>query len=181
MSTPHEDALKLVLTLQADLAKTQEKLKDWIDDPACHDRMCSFRDEIHDLSLELAQEREAREAAEKACDSVHAACEVQENAAKKYKERATCAEAELSTLKRCADRIFSGATGGEQKTYGCICKICHAEDILRAENGRLREAILWALGEGDEFPPRPEGKGQFWWRTELRKRAALGSKDGEQP
>lgn len=43
---------------------------------------------------------------------------------------------------------------------------------LRAENERLREAISWALGETD-FRPRKEGEGAYWWRKELRERAAL--------
>ena len=45
---------------------------------------------------------------------------------------------------------------------------------LRAEVDRLRAAILWADGQGDEFPPRPEGRGPYWWRAELMRRAGLG-------
>lgn len=36
---------------------------------------------------------------------------------------------------------------------------------------RLRGAVDWALGERDFFPSRPEGKGAYWWRIELRERA----------
>ena len=50
-------------------------------------------------------------------------------------------------------------------------------DKLAAENAALRdqmrEAILWALGERDEFPTREPGQGAYWWRTELRRRAFL--------
>jgi hypothetical protein len=35
----------------------------------------------------------------------------------------------------------------------------------------LEEAVLWALGEAGDFPPREEGQGAYWWRPELRKRA----------
>lgn len=49
---------------------------------------------------------------------------------------------------------------------------------LRREVERLTSAIRWALGEEGEFPEEPEplaGKyrRRFWWRSELRKRAAL--------
>ena len=44
---------------------------------------------------------------------------------------------------------------------------------FRAENRRLRESILWALGYLD-FPDKPTGKGRYWWRTELAQRAAIG-------
>lgn len=49
----------------------------------------------------------------------------------------------------------------------------------RAETQRYREAIEWALGERDEFPaeepPPLAGKyrQRYYWRTELRRRAAL--------
>lgn len=42
-----------------------------------------------------------------------------------------------------------------------------------AEIDRLRTAIRWALGEIDDFPLREPGQGAYWWRTELRRRAAL--------
>lgn len=41
-------------------------------------------------------------------------------------------------------------------------------DTLLAERDRLTEAIAWALGEGDEFPPRGQGEGAYWWRKDLR-------------
>ncbi len=43
----------------------------------------------------------------------------------------------------------------------------------RAELERLRAAVLWALGVGDDFPQRPEGAGLYWWRHELAKRAGI--------
>jgi hypothetical protein len=50
----------------------------------------------------------------------------------------------------------------------------------------LSETILWALGERDEFPSRPEDwnerkyKPWYWWRGELRKRfdTAMGKEPG---
>jgi hypothetical protein len=38
---------------------------------------------------------------------------------------------------------------------------------------RLKGAILWALGGGEDFRARAEGEGAYWWRTELRKRSGL--------
>ena len=49
------------------------------------------------------------------------------------------------------------------------------ERVQRAEQ-RVRDleaAIRWALGEEGEFPSREAGQGAYWWRTELRQRAAL--------
>jgi hypothetical protein len=45
---------------------------------------------------------------------------------------------------------------------------------LEQDAARYRAAILWALGgEGSDFRPRMEGEGAYWWRKELRKRAAI--------
>lgn len=46
------------------------------------------------------------------------------------------------------------------------------EDALESRD-RYEEAIRWALGEGEDFPFRKDGQSAYWWRTELRKRAAL--------
>lgn len=66
-----------------------------------------------------------------------------------------------------------------------ISEKCHvwdgsAEDVtdaivaLKSEReDRLESAIRWALGETDEFPPREEGQGAYWWRKELRERSGL--------
>lgn len=51
---------------------------------------------------------------------------------------------------------------------------CKRLRILAAqENKRLRDAISWALGEGDsDFgESKPENAPVFWWRKELRRRA----------
>ena len=50
-------------------------------------------------------------------------------------------------------------------------------EIERAEVAacRMQTAIRWALGEGDDFPAREDGQGAYWWRNELRERAALAS------
>ena len=44
---------------------------------------------------------------------------------------------------------------------------------LEKENTRFRLAILWALGEHEEFPVQPDGGKPYWFRTELRQRAGL--------
>lgn len=49
---------------------------------------------------------------------------------------------------------------------------------LAIENEKLRSAIEWALGVNGHFGPKPKGKGNYWWRTELRNRAGL-QWDGE--
>lgn len=36
---------------------------------------------------------------------------------------------------------------------------------------RLASSIVWALGAGEDFPPREDGDGAYWWRKELSKRA----------
>jgi hypothetical protein len=41
------------------------------------------------------------------------------------------------------------------------------------ECSQLKDAIRWALGETNDFPPREPGQGAFWWRTELRRRSGL--------
>lgn len=48
-------------------------------------------------------------------------------------------------------------------------KLESAESALRAQ----QDAIRWALGELGDFPARQEGQGAYWWRTELRRRAAM--------
>ena len=65
-------------------------------------------------------------------------------------------------------------------------RLRHAVQKLDAEKARQRDwrrleaAIRWALGESEEFKPRPisprTGKftaGVYYWRDELRKRAGL--------
>ncbi len=53
--------------------------------------------------------------------------------------------------------------------------------VFKAEaaNKHLREAILWALGSKGTFPTRPDGKGQYYWRAELRARAGTALGDVE--
>ena len=43
---------------------------------------------------------------------------------------------------------------------------------LLAENKRLKAAISWALGESGIFRVREPDDGPYWWRIELRARAA---------
>ena len=44
---------------------------------------------------------------------------------------------------------------------------------LKARVAELEAAVRWALGEEGDFPLRGDGQGAYWWRTELRRRAAL--------
>lgn len=49
-------------------------------------------------------------------------------------------------------------------------------ELKKAEESRAEqysEAILWALGENGDFPPRKEEQGAYWWRKELRHRAGM--------
>jgi hypothetical protein len=53
-------------------------------------------------------------------------------------------------------------------------------DELSRTVARLRDAILWALGEQGEFPPEPDGepgkpRRRYWWRSELRSRAGMAT------
>ena len=48
-----------------------------------------------------------------------------------------------------------------------------AKNAAEARAERLREAILWALGQIGEWPERKPGEGAFYWRKELRRRAGL--------
>jgi len=53
----------------------------------------------------------------------------------------------------------------------------HLENLLhesQSREARLLDAIKWALGESDEgFRAREPDEGAYWWRKELRQRAAL--------
>ncbi len=49
---------------------------------------------------------------------------------------------------------------------------------LKARIAKLEAAIKWALGEAADFSPRGPGEGAYWWRPELRKRAALEDAHG---
>ena len=68
-----------------------------------------------------------------------------------------------------------------RSTYLCpkdskaIETVLAALEKAQADAERYESAIRWALGEGGEFPPREEVQGRYWWRTELRRRAALAS------
>lgn len=52
---------------------------------------------------------------------------------------------------------------------------------LKSRLSLMQEIFKWLLGEAEDFPQRPEGKGIYYWRTELRKRIeALSSVAVEQ-
>jgi len=42
-----------------------------------------------------------------------------------------------------------------------------------AQPDRLYDALCWALGVGDDWKPRPDGAGPFYWRKELAERAGI--------
>ena len=46
-------------------------------------------------------------------------------------------------------------------------------NILRKSRDELLEALNWALGAAGNFKQKPDGAGNYWWRTELRERANL--------
>ena len=46
----------------------------------------------------------------------------------------------------------------------------------RRDSRRLESAIRWALGETD-FRARKQGEGAYWWRKELRARAAMEARE----
>lgn len=49
---------------------------------------------------------------------------------------------------------------------------------ILAREAAMREALVWALGAGDDFRPRGTMDGPYWWRSELAERAGLAW-DGE--
>lgn len=53
-----------------------------------------------------------------------------------------------------------------------------AREAQHREIGRLRSAIAWALGNGDSNfgDYEPKNAPRYWWRGELRRRAALETK-----
>ena len=80
------------------------------------------------------------------------------------------------------DHENEGVTGSDR--FHLRNEAADALSALREERDRLRAAILWALGEGDDFPDWPAtvtitGNPKYWWRKELRQRAALGERSGE--
>lgn len=62
------------------------------------------------------------------------------------------------------ERLLDVPTMGHDA--GCVMEA--AEEIKR-----LRAAIVWALGAGDEFKPQGTMDGKYWWRGELASRAGL--------
>jgi hypothetical protein len=75
-----------------------------------------------------------------------------------------------------ADELLAIKRTREQEAD--YAETCHQNTMLRAALTQMKEAIYWALGERDDFPPEPEpiaGKyrRRYWWRTELRKRSGL--------
>ena len=79
------------------------------------------------------------------------------------------------------DEGSSNAAHWHERAMKAEARLAEAE----AQNTRMREAILWALGERGEFgsePPPLNGKWRqaFWWRTELRERAFGATDSGDE-
>jgi hypothetical protein len=53
-----------------------------------------------------------------------------------------------------------------------------AQPAPPAADARYRQALVWALGAGDDFRLRGDTDGPYWWRRELAQRAGL-EWDGE--
>ena len=62
------------------------------------------------------------------------------------------------------ERLLEVPTMGHDA--GCVMEA--AEEIKR-----LRAAIVWALGAGDEFKPQGTMDGKYWWRGELASRSRM--------
>jgi len=88
------------------------------------------------------------------------------------------AEAHQAEVARLQDelRIIAGKRSLEADR--CDTLVGEVARLMR-ERDRFEAAIRWALGEGEGFPVRMEGEGRYWWRTELRRRAALAGASGK--
>ncbi len=64
----------------------------------------------------------------------------------------------------------------QQDIHG-LCVEANDYVAVEARCARLEAALRWALGEGEDFPPRGPDAGGYWWRSELRRRAALEGRD----
>jgi hypothetical protein len=71
--------------------------------------------------------------------------------------------------------VYNRKPGEQGPGSSWMCPRCVMERAraLEKERDALRAAVLWALGQAGDFAHRPEGAGLYWWRTELRRRAAL--------
>jgi len=100
-------------------------------------------------------------------------------AAERIEELEAQLEAERAVqLAQMRDRI---ALQSENKRLHEDFRIQQDKIISQADEiKRLKDAILWALGETDPFPTRKEGDPFFWWRKELRKRAMLEKGDEQE-
>jgi hypothetical protein len=58
----------------------------------------------------------------------------------------------------------------DSRTITSLIDALHKYEARVAE---LEAAILWADGQGDDFPERQPGQGAYWWRRELMQRAGM--------
>lgn len=74
------------------------------------------------------------------------------------------------------DYYYNGNDLSRDRLDGAIGQLLAA--LMQGPCNKLQDAITWALGAGDDFRPRRDGDGPYWWRKELAERA--GAKwDGE--
>lgn len=103
-----------------------------------------------------------------------------------------CTGADLRIMVRAADALTALSAQLAAVTKEALTNHeMYTTEFLRAlaaeaGAGRLREAIRWALGEGnsdfgDKIPEPRAGRPfpLYWWRTELRERAALKEPDAQ--
>jgi len=81
----------------------------------------------------------------------------------------------LATRCAAAEAEYAIANEASEGAHRNMNVFRQERDAARAQVAALSEVILWALGERDAFPDRPdrvEGKPYpwYWWRTELRRR-----------
>jgi hypothetical protein len=72
-----------------------------------------------------------------------------------------------------------GDSNTNSEIAGLIERIGRAESALaamREERDRLKNAIIWADGRGDDFRERGPKEGAYWWRKELMQRAGMSSR-----
>lgn len=146
---------------EADLFAAQSEL-DVLrhDHSAVNQQVINLRNTRQEDTAQVSVLRERAEKAEAACAAMR--LEIEE-AARRYDEQSgegnQCAHATRARL-----HVWDATDAGK---------------ALLEERDRLRAAIEWALGERDTFTMRVSGLGAFWWRAELRRRAALSTEPAQ--
>jgi hypothetical protein len=104
-------------------------------------------------------------------------CEIQRSRAARYETEYAREHRAHSALLGMLAEVLPAGVEVREAIGGLKARAESAKAALAAardECERLSFAIRWALGESDEnFPPRPQGAGMYWWRTRLKDLAAL--------